>query len=463
MNFFDIRKLQAALSMIRVAFLKTGVEVDDVTLEKVLALTPGAVPISADTFAGDELAMNLNVESFDSQFIRANYIDIVGKINGVIVDSIFDELVNGDVKIYGDITKTELVGAIVRRIRSVLSVPSSMSNMAVDVFDSIAANLNDDDLISVVPFDEIRTVAQQSEAIALNTVVVADSEDVSLSCDKSTQLSGKIAIIARPKGTDIKASQNYVVITEATRVVPISKIAAEAVEIAMLKCEQVELQMKAKFIADVVSSSQFGSSFDISMSSKAALTPDAVTNMLANLGIDNVIIAKPDVDDSNIVKMDFVNISDVVRVGGRSAPATNIPASIKATFDIKSSAEIREKSALSIEPSRITEGTTIYAFVDSDSAAAITAMFKMFFGTQISLVNGSSAVRDIISTDIEADISTKVSVPASQKLVQDILNLTAKMSCRLGGRITQFLRDHNNKLLGEMNAETLGSLSIKEF
>ena len=462
MNFFDIRKLQATLSMIRVAFLSTGVEIDDATIEKILAISSDSAPITQEAFSAN-VEPSVDVNAHDSRWLISHFDDIIADIRGVFVEYIRGKQINGNVDIHESLSKQQLFDEITQKISGRIYEKLDLHSIVSEVFSAVVAGIKDDAMLSFIPIEDIEITRSGSKSIELNAVVVDDEENFSVIDRQSNPVKGKVALVAYTQGAVVDPSNTHVVATEKTKIIPISQIAAAVLDSTIAKCQSIEAQIKAKFITNTISSSNFGTAFDINIAQKTMLTPDAIISMLSNLGIENVIVSKADVDNSESVKMNFINLKDQLSVNAMAATTANLKSNIKATFDVKSMVELKEEKAYTANPAEITAGTTIYAFVDADSANAIIAMFKLFFGTQISLVASDSAIKNVIGTDIDGDIAAKVSAPLSSKLKQEILSITTRATCRLGGIIRRFLRDYTNETLGEMGGKTLGSLSIFEF
>lgn len=487
MNYFDIRKLQASLSMIRVALLKSNANLGDFDIQAYLANMPSSV-LSPESFSEDLSLENL-MHLADASLMNEKLDDIKLDIKKILVESIRSVFANTAIETQSEVQKPLVYvrprGSMVANIGG---IDISYDEIISKVFGALHAEFTDNEYVVPIRFADIVVLAWQSlyaETPEILTGIVL--EDFVAMAVKSLAAGSKFATIiqcpeidtdvyksAHVEGDELPNIINFSSSVAAavssftinnkeikTKFVTLDNLIADAVEAFALQQKDIILSATTKVMSQLAKSSQLITAIDLAFSERDTLETSVALGLLSQVGLSGGFSIGASSSQTNELELNPINIPKLM---SQISLAYDLPASMQSGIDfavkILAKAEVQEKESIPIIPPLFRGGSTICVFVDDFKAVTLIATLKTIFGAQAKVYAANASVHAIGDTDVDMDVNAQVAA-FSSKILNGILNINTQVGARLGLNIIKTLRDYNALSLRSLSESALENLYME--
>lgn len=482
MNYFDIRKLQSALSMIKVAFVKANLPLSNIDVQSILKSIP-SLSLSSDTVNGVEKlsaelmpATPVGVQLTQEQ-LKANLASLLKASTGAsiktsiktstdiddtVVDAVYTSMINAGVSDKADIqnvstaildvlhadpaNKTSLymnlddiVGMVFAAMHADMSkynVDVALSDVIAQVYDWIGVGLYD--LVNVVDFGTTGHIYDEChfEPDELSEKLNIRKTILDLGANGGMNLAGlKLKVL----GVD------ELVLTLSSSIQTGAKIYSE---------------LKAKTIAQIFDSASLSGEMSLGFSIDDKLSLAVATALLSQIGVTAGFTIAPNNSDSSKMTLTPLKIDDMFKdVCASYGISQDFGSAIDVALKIVAKADMDVKDNAPFEPNKyLTSGTLCVVLGDIETIAMI-ALFKSVFGTQAKASLGESKTSGV-DEEMNMNLSTKILMCTSAK-IESMFDSACKITASVGFDITKYISDYVNTSLREMKTKTLGQLCVE--
>lgn len=484
MNYFDIRKLAAALSNIRVAFLKSKISLENIDIQSILKSMPSLTltqedidavakmsatlqPSVSQELSAEEIAANALVENIfarlgtslygrarvltkaevDKAVLEATNTTMlhcdsklaldIGAVEHAILDAIHSE--PSASAMHGYVSLDDIVAGVYKAIHSEtgeISTDITLSDIAMHAPEWIG--LGDFDTVTALDLDCTGSVFREGHFAAKEMSEMLDIRNAMIRASETTGIAAKGVSIKTLGFDDLVAR------------------ASDALHIKANIYSDLQVSTVAKLFESATMLSEMNLGFSMDNKPSLAVALAILCQAGATIGIN----VSPNNDEAIGVKVAAVNLRDMFNTLCASYGVTQkVGCEIESALKIVAMAEMDVKDIQPFDAKDfITGGTLCVAMTEIGTLAAVTLLKSVFNATIIA--TASESQRTFMNEEIDMNFSAKMMAYESRHVDAD-LEGGLKLTAALGYQATKYLRDYVDSTLAQMKQKTLDGLCVE--